>query len=76
MSTLLSVILAIASIVIIISVVMQEPDTSGLGALDGSSNEASWGASRGASQDDVLKRLTIIGAIVFFIAAIVLAVVS
>lgn len=75
MSTILSLILGLASLAIIVSVVMQEPDSGGLGALDGSSNDAAWGASRGASRDDVLKRVTIIGAIVFFVAAILLAVV-
>jgi len=52
---------------------MQEGSEAGLGALSGGSADSLWGKSRGQSREDMLKRITVISAIVFMISTLVLA---
>ncbi|MDO5714367.1 MAG: preprotein translocase subunit SecG [Tissierellia bacterium] len=73
MSTVLSIIVALASLVIIVSVVVQESEQAGLGTLDGSVADSSWGANRGTSKKQMLQRITTISAVVFILALIALA---
>lgn len=72
MTTFLSIVLVISSVVLIVSVMMQESQQAGLGTLDGSSTESLWGANRGTSKKEVLKRTTIISSVIFFIATLAL----
>lgn len=73
MSTVLSIIVALSSLVIIVSVVAQESEQAGLGTLSGSATETGWGANRGTSKKQMLQRTTTISAIVFIVALIALA---
>lgn len=73
MNTLLSVITAVSSIVLIISVVLQESEQAGLGTLDGTTPDALWGSNRGTSKKEILKRITIISSAVFLVSLLLLA---
>lgn len=61
----------ISSIVLIVSVVMQESKSDGMGAISGDSGSL-WGKSRGTSKEDMLSRATAISALVFFVSNLVL----
>lgn len=74
MQTGLCVILVIAAIVIIISVLMQDPKEGGLGVVDGSGTNLFGGASSG--KDDVLSKITIGAFVVFLICAIAIVAIS
>lgn len=74
MTTLFSVLILAASVTLIISVVMQEGSSGGMGAIGGGdSANALFGKSRGSSREEVLKRITVISAVIFIISALVLA---
>lgn len=73
MTTLFSVLILASSLSLIISVVMQEGSSEGMGAISGGSANALFGKSRGNSREEVLKRITVISAVVFIISALVLA---
>lgn len=74
MSMFFSVLILISSISLIISVVLQEGSSQGLGAIGGgNAADSLWGKSRGKSRGELLKRLTIGSAVVFMISALVLA---
>lgn len=74
MLTFFSILILVASIVLIISVVLQEGNSEGLGAIGGgNSMDSLWGKSRGKSRGQILKRLTVSSAVVFMISALVLA---
>lgn len=74
MLTFLSIILVIAAIVIIISVLMQEPKEGGLGVVDGSGTNLFGGASSG--KDAVLSRITVGAFVVFLISAVAIVAIS
>lgn len=74
MLTFLSIILVIAAIVIIISVLMQEPKEGGLGVVDGSGTNLFGGASSG--KDAVLSKITVGAFVVFLISAIAIVAIS
>ena len=73
MITVLSIIVALASLVIIVSVVVQESEQAGLGTLDGSVADSGWGANRGTSKKQMLQRITAISSVVFLVALIAIA---
>lgn len=75
MKTLVSIILGISALAVIISVLMQEPEQGGLGALDGSAQDA-WGASRGSSKKETLRRVTTVASVVFLVSAVVMSAIS
>ncbi|MBU5425925.1 preprotein translocase subunit SecG [Tissierella pigra] len=72
MTIFFSVVVLISSLSLIVSVVMQEGSESGLGAIGGGS-EPLFGKSRGTSREDMLKRITVISAVIFIISTLVLA---
>lgn len=75
MSTLLSIIVAIAAIVIICVVAQMESEQAGLGTLSGGSDTSMWGQYKGSSKKELMNR-TIMGAsAIFAVALLVLAVV-
>lgn len=76
MITFISAIVAISSIAVIISVALQESSQVGLGTMDGSAGGSDWGANRGTSKKEMLKRVTMGSSAVFFVATIALAVIS
>ena len=69
MDTVLMVILGIVSLVIIVSVMLQESSGDGAAALGGMNGTA---AKKAKGYEALLSKLTIIGAIVFVILTIVL----
>ena len=69
MNTVLMVILGIVSLVIIISVMLQESSGDGAAALGGSNGTA---AKKAKGYEALLSKLTIAGAIIFVILTIVL----
>lgn len=72
MKTVLIALLAIASIVIIVSVLFQESKSDGLAALTESSNTGGYG--RKTSKNYIIDRIVIISSIVFLISALLLAI--
>lgn len=74
MLTLCSIILVIAAIVIIISVLMQEPKEGGLGVVDGSGTNLFGGASSG--RDAILSKVTVGAFVVFLISAVAIVAIS
>lgn len=73
MTTLFSILMLISSITLIVSIVMQESKSEGLGAMGGGSAESMFGKSIGTSRQAMLRKVTIASAIVFIISAIALA---
>lgn len=74
MTTVLTIILTIAGLAIIISVLLQESKSEGVASLTGETNMAGKGGKK--SRDNYLSQITVVSAIVFFIAAILLAVIK
>ncbi|MBU5669818.1 preprotein translocase subunit SecG [Peptoniphilus sp. MSJ-1] len=72
MQTLLSIIIIIASIIVIAIVAQMESEQAGLGTLQGEET-SSWGNYKGSSKKDIQNRIVITTSIVFAIALIVLA---
>lgn len=73
MQTFLSIVLLLVSVVIIVAVVMMESKQQGLGVIDGGANL--FGQSS-MSKDRLINRTIILAAIVFIIAALVMAIIS
>ena len=72
MQTLLSVIIIIASVVIIAIVAQMESEQAGLGTLQGEET-AMWGSHKGSSKKDIQNKIVMISSIVFALALIILA---
>ena len=72
MTTLFSILILASSLGVIVSVVMQEGSSEGMGAVGGGAPNIS-GGSRGSSREDLLKKTTIVSSIIFIISALVLA---
>lgn len=75
MVTFISAIVAISSLVVIGSVVVQESSQVGLGTMDGSAGGSDWGANRGTSKKEMLKKITMVSSAVFFVSTIALSIV-
>lgn len=73
MTMFFSVLILISSISLIISVLLQEGSEEGLGTISGNAPESLWGKNRGSSKQAMLQRVTIISAVIFFIATLGLA---
>ncbi|CAG7588941.1 preprotein translocase subunit SecG [Peptoniphilus senegalensis] len=72
MQTLLSIIIIVASIIIITIVAQMESDQAGLGTLQGEETSM-WGSHKGSSKKDIQNRIVIGSSIVFALALIILA---
>jgi preprotein translocase subunit SecG len=73
MTTFFSVLVLASSLSLIVSVVLQEGSEQGMGTLAGGSADSLWGKSRGTSREDMLKRITVVSAVIFIISTLVLA---
>ncbi len=73
MTTLFSVLILASSLSLIISVVLQEGSEAGMGAIAGNASDSLWGKSKGTSRGAMLKRITVVSAVIFIISALVLA---
>ncbi len=67
----LSIVLVIDCIVCAAIVLLQEGKSAGLGTISGVA-DTYWGKNKGRSGDGLLKRITFVCAIIFFILTIVL----
>ncbi|KNF10116.1 protein translocase, SecG subunit [Gottschalkia purinilytica] len=77
MSTLFTILILVASVILIISVLLQNEKDPGLsGTLGGGAAESSWGRSKGKSYEALLDKLTVISAAILFISSIALAVLT
>ena len=65
---IVTVIYCIVAIAFTASVLMQEGKSAGLGGMA----ESYWGKNKGRSMEGKLERFTLIGAIIFFVGAILL----
>ena len=68
---ILTVLFIIDCIGLTVIVLMQEGKSAGLGAISGAA-ESYWGKNKGRSMEGKLERFTLIGAIIFFVGAILL----
>ena len=69
--TILTVIFVIICIALTVLVLMQEGKSQGLGSISGMA-DTYWGQNKGRSMEGKLERFTLIGAIIFFVGAILL----
>lgn len=76
MQTFLSIVIIIASIILIAVVAQMESEQAGLGTIQGSEDSSLWGAHRGSSKKDIQNRIVIVTSIVFAVALIILAAVK
>lgn len=76
MQTLLSIVIIVASIVVIAVVAQMESEQAGLGTLQGEDDTSMWGAHRGSSKKDIQNRIVLITSIVFAVALIILAAIN
>lgn len=72
METLLSIIIALASIVMIVTVAVTESDQAGLGTISGDETSM-WGEHRGSSKKEMQNKVIKIASIIFGVALIILA---
>jgi preprotein translocase subunit SecG len=73
MSTFFSILILVSSISLIVSVLFQEGSEEGLGTIGGNAPDSLWGKNRGTSKQAMLRRITVVSAIIFIISAIALA---
>ena len=74
MTTVLSVLLMIASVILVIAVTLQEPKTDGLGTLAGQETNV-FGRSAHKSKNEMLDKVVIFaGVVLFLLSTIVLAI--
>ena len=71
MTTVLSVLLMIASVVLVIAVTLQEPKTDGLGTLAGQETNV-FGRSAHKSKNEMLDKVVIFAGVVLFLLSIIL----
>lgn len=72
MTTIFTVIFLISSIALIVSVLLQDEKSQGLGTLTGG-KDSFFGSAKSRGKDFLLSKITTISAIVFMISALVLA---
>ncbi|MCI5642503.1 preprotein translocase subunit SecG [Peptoniphilus sp. SGI.035] len=72
MQTLLSIIIIVASIIIITIVAQMESEQAGLGTLQGEET-TTWGSHKGSSKKDIQNKIVIGSSIVFALALVILA---
>lgn len=72
MTLFFSILVLLSSFALIISVVLQESKEGGMGAITGGTDSL-FGSTRGKTRDDMLKRITVISAVIFMISTLVLA---
>ncbi len=72
MKTVFMIIQVIASIILIASILLQSGKSAGLsGAISGGAEQL-WGKQKGRGYEELLGRITTIGAVLFIITSIIL----
>lgn len=69
------VLLAVASLVIIIATLLMEPKTEGMGTLSGGETNV-FGKSASRGKEAILQRIMIVSSIVFLISSVMVSVLS
>ena len=69
--TILTVVFILICLAMTVIILMQEGKSAGLGAIAGAA-DTYWGKNKGRSMEGKLERFTLIGAIIFFVGAILL----
>ena len=72
MKTALLIILAIASIVLIVSILFQSGSTKGLSGSIAGGAEQLFGSKKAKGYDAILSKVTVVGAVIFMVVALVL----
>lgn len=72
MKTALLVLLAMASVVLIVSILFQSGSSKGLSGSIAGGAEQLFGAKKAKGYDAILSKVTVVGAIVFIIVALIL----
>lgn len=67
-----TIIVTIASVILIIAVCLQEGKSAGLSGSISGGSETYWSRNKGRSKEGKLEKITIIMTVIFFIAAILL----
>ena len=67
-----TIVISIASVVMIIVVCLQEGKSAGLSSSISGGSDTYWSRNKGRSKEGKLEKITIIMTVVFFIAAILL----
>lgn len=67
-----TIVVSIASVVLIVVVCLQEGKSAGLSSSISGGSDTYWSRNKGRSKEGKLERITIVFAIIFFIAAILL----
>lgn len=73
MNTLFTILIIIASIVLIVSILLQPGKSAGLSGTIAGGAESIWGRNKGRSYEGILSKVTAISAILFIISALALA---
>ena len=76
MYTVLMVIMAIVSAVLILSVLLQEGNSDGLSGSIAGGAEQLFGEKRGRGYQGILEKITVVSAIIFMVLALVLVVLT
>ncbi len=72
-STIVTVFLVLASIVLIASILLQSGKSAGLSGSIGGGAEQIWGKNKARDYDDKFDKVTKVSAVVFMLAALLLA---
>lgn len=67
------ILLIIASLILILSILLQSGKSAGMSGEIAGGAESLWGKSKGRSLDSKLERITAISAILFLVASLILA---
>ena len=76
MYTVLMVIMAIVSVVLILSVLLQEGNSDGLSGSIAGGAEQLFGEKRGRGYQGILEKITVVSAVLFMVLALVLVVLA
>ncbi|MBR3147008.1 MAG: preprotein translocase subunit SecG [Eubacterium sp.] len=76
MSTVLMVIMAIVSLVLILSVLLQEGNSDGLSGSIAGGAEQLFGEKRGRGYQGILEKITVVSAVLFMVLALVIVVLT
>lgn len=76
MYTVLMVIMAIVSVIVILSVLLQEGNSDGLSGSIAGGAEQLFGEKRGRGYQGILEKITVVSSIIFMVLALVLVVLT
>jgi preprotein translocase subunit SecG len=68
----IKIVLLVASVVLIASVLLQQSNSAGLSGAIGGGAEQLFGKKKGRGYEAILKKITLVGAIVFVVCSVVI----